>query len=75
MSQDELGLWGMAWHDVTFTGLIDGKVVRTLKLRGRSGADCIANRTRYADPKGLRERRVRVIVRALDQAGYASAVS
>lgn len=68
-TQDELGVWGMEWEDVQFTGYIGGKPVATLKMV----ADPLLTTLQVeADADSLRavERdTVRVIVRALDQAG------
>ncbi|NRP88171.1 Beta-galactosidase [Ensifer adhaerens] len=66
---DELGVWGMEWEDVQFTGYIGGKPVAALKmvanplpttLQVEADADILLAGERDA---------VRVIVRALDQAG------
>ena len=66
---DELGVWGMEWEDVQFTGYIGGKPVAALKmvanplpttLQVEADADILRAGERDA---------VRVIVRALDQAG------
>lgn len=66
---DELGVWGMEWEDVQFTGYIGGKPVAALKmvanpfpttLQVEADADTLRAGERDA---------VRVIVRALDQAG------
>ena len=68
-SRDELGLWGMSWEDLTLTGLIGGEAVRTLRMV----ADPVPTRLEVApDATTLRASEkdaVRVIVRALDQAG------
>ena len=68
-SKDELGLWGMKWVDATFTGYIDGKPVATKKMV----ADPVAAKLEVvADeltlPAAIKDQ-LRVIVRALDQAG------
>ena len=31
-SKDELGVWGMKWEDVTFTGYVDGEAVAKLEM-------------------------------------------
>lgn len=68
-TSDELGVWGMEWEDVQFTGYIGGKPVAALKmvanplpttLQIEADADTLRAGERDA---------VRVIVRALDQAG------
>jgi beta-galactosidase len=65
----ELGLWGMSWHDMTLTGFIDGAPV----AERRMVADPVSERLEVAaDAQELRASEkdaVRVIVRALDQAG------
>ena len=65
----ELGLWGMSWHDMTLTGFIDGAVVAERRMvagpvpaRLEVVADAVELRASEKDA-------VRVIVRALDQAG------
>jgi beta-galactosidase len=66
---DELGVWGMEWEDVQFTGYIGGKPVAALKMVANPLPTTLQVE---ADADTLRagERdTVRVIVRALDQAG------
>ncbi|MCY1511474.1 Beta-galactosidase [compost metagenome] len=68
-TKDELGVWGMKWEDAAFTGLIDGKAVARLRMV----ADPVPTTLEVvADNATLRAEgrdSVRVIVRALDQAG------
>lgn len=66
---DELGVWGMEWEDVHFTGYINGKpvaqqhmVANPLPTSLQVEADADTLRAGERDT-------VRVIVRALDQAG------
>jgi len=66
---DELGVWGMEWEDVHFTGYIGGKAVAELHMVANPLPTSLQVE---ADADTLRagERdTVRVIVRALDQAG------
>ncbi len=68
-TQDELGVWGMEWEDVYFTGYIGGKVVAEQHMVANPLPTTLQVE---ADADTLRagERdTVRVIVRALDQAG------
>lgn len=68
-SPDELGLWGESWAGLTLRGLIGGEVVAELRMV----ADPVATRLEVvADDHRLlasEKDAVRVIVRALDQAG------
>lgn len=68
-TKDELGVWGMKWEDAAFTGFIDGKAVARLRMV----ADPVPTTLEVvADNATLRAEgrdSVRVIVRALDQAG------
>jgi beta-galactosidase len=66
-SKDELGLWGMEWLDATIVGYVNGKPAAEVKFVADpvpARRDVIADSTAIgaADP-------VRVMVRALDQAG------
>jgi beta-galactosidase len=65
----EMGLWGMSWEDATVTGLVGGEVVATR----RYVADPLPTTLEVApDATALdaaARDEVRVIVRALDQAG------
>ena len=66
-SDAELGLWGMEWNDATITGYIGGKAVKVVKFV----ADPVATTLQVvadADKIGATDA-VRVMVRALDQAG------
>lgn len=68
-TKDELGVWGMKWDDAAFTGFIDGKAAASLRMV----ADPVPTTLEVvADNTTLRTEgrdSVRVIVRALDQAG------
>ncbi len=66
-SEDELGLWGMEWLDATIVGYVGGKPAAEVKfvadpVPARLEVIADNDRIRPADP-------VRVMVRALDQAG------
>lgn len=64
----ELGLWGMEWHDTTITGFINGKAVKVVKYVADPVAktlEVVADATRIGPTDA-----VRVMVRALDQAGH-----
>jgi len=66
-SKDELGLWGMEWLDATIIGYVDGKPAAEVKFV----ADPIPARLEViadTDSIGASDP-VRVMVRALDQAG------
>jgi len=65
---EELGLWGMEWHDTTITGFIDGKAVKVVKYVADPVAqtlELVADATKIGATDA-----VRVMVRALDQAGH-----
>jgi beta-galactosidase len=66
---EELGLWGMQWHDAHLTGYVAGKAVKTVRL----AADPVATTLEVAaDRKTIAAAgrdSVRVIIRALDQTG------
>ena len=66
---EELGLWGMEWHDAHLTGYVAGKAVKTVRL----AADPVATTLEeVADRKTIAASgrdSVRVMVRALDQTG------
>lgn len=68
-SKDELGVWGMKWEDVTFTGYVDGEAVATLEM----AADPVPTTLQVvADAQTVDAKTrdtVRVIIRALDQKG------
>lgn len=66
-TNEELGLWGMKWEDATITGYINGKPVKTVSFC----ADPVATTLEVvADAEAIGPTdAVRVIVRALDQAG------
>ena len=66
---EELGLWGMEWLDVKIVGYVGGKPAKEIRYVADPVAhrlDVIADRTTI-DAKGKDS--VRVMVRALDQAG------
>ncbi len=67
-SDEELGLWGMEWHDATITGFIDGKAVKVVNYV----ADPVTKTLEVvADAAAIGSTdAVRVMVRALDQAGH-----
>lgn len=65
---EELGLWGMEWHDTTITGFIGGKAVKVVKYVADPVAktlEVVADATTIGATDA-----VRVMVRALDQAGH-----
>ena len=67
-SAEELGLWGMEWHDATITGFIGGRAVKVVN----HVADPVATTLEVvpdATAIGATDA-VRVTVRALDQAGH-----
>jgi beta-galactosidase len=68
-SSDELGLWGMKWEDLRLTGYLDGRAVTTM----HTVANPLPTRLEVeADTHSLSpdaKDSVRIIVRALDQAG------
>jgi beta-galactosidase len=67
---EELGLWGMSWESGTITGYVNGKPVKTVRFVSDPVAttlEVVADRDTIA-AKGRDS--VRVIVRALDQAGH-----
>jgi beta-galactosidase len=68
-SRDELGSWGMRWEDLTLAGILNGNVVRELRM----AADPVPTRLEVvADSTVLlasEKDAARIIVRALDQAG------
>lgn len=68
-SKDELGLWGMQWESVTFTGYIDGKPVKTLDMVADPVPATLQVEADGLMLKASEKDAVRVIVRALDQAG------
>ena len=67
-TKDELGLWGMTWEGATVTGLLNGKEVAHLTYV----ADPVAATLQVqADAARIGPHdAVRVLVRALDQAGH-----
>lgn len=68
-TQDELGVWGMEWEDVQFTGYLGGKPVAALNMVANPLPTTLQIEA-DADILHAGERdTVRIIVRALDQAG------
>jgi beta-galactosidase len=68
-TDEELGLWGMEWLDAKIVGYVGGKPAKEIRYVADPVAhrlDVIADRTSI-DAKGKDS--VRVLVRALDQAG------
>ena len=68
LSETEFGKWGMQWHDIEFTGYVDGKQVAHLKMV----ADPVATRLNVSAERPLKDMQateVRVSVQAVDQAG------
>ncbi|MGB8816913.1 MAG: glycoside hydrolase family 2 TIM barrel-domain containing protein [Rhizobiaceae bacterium] len=68
-SADELGLWGMQWEGVRFTGFVDGKPVKTLNMVADPVPTVLQVEPDALTLKASEKDAVRVIVRALDQAG------
>jgi beta-galactosidase len=68
-TKDELGVWGMKWESAEFTGFIDDKAVAHLRMAADPLPTTLAveadSRTLQAEGRDS----VRIIVRALDQAG------
>lgn len=66
-TNDELGLWGMSWEDGELTGFLDGQPVAT----HRFVSDPVATRLEVTPdaPRIGAHDALRVMVRALDQAG------
>ncbi|OJG00057.1 glycoside hydrolase family 2 protein [Pararhizobium antarcticum] len=69
VTPEEFGTWGRVWREGTFTGYVDGKVVKSLTLP----ADPVPTTLEVIpDDTALRageKDAVRVVVRALDQCG------
>jgi beta-galactosidase len=68
LSADELGLWGMSWQGATITGYVGGKPARTMRFAAdpvASSLQVVADRAALGGPGDT----VRIMVRALDQAG------
>jgi beta-galactosidase len=68
-TKDELGVWGMQWEDVTFTGYIDGKQVKTLSMVANPVPTTLEVEADTKTIEATGRDTVRVIVRGLDQAG------
>ena len=66
---DELGLWGMQWESAAFTGYIHGKPVKTLSMVADPIPATLEVEADGLTLKADQKDSVRVIVRALDQAG------
>jgi beta-galactosidase len=66
-TDDELGLWGMQWQSATITGFVDGRRAKEIEF----AADPVASHLQViADASTIVSGdSVRVMVRALDQAG------
>jgi beta-galactosidase len=67
-SAEELGLWGAEWHDATITGFVGGKAVKVVQYVADPVAqtlEVVADATAIGPTDA-----VRVMVRALDQAGH-----
>jgi beta-galactosidase len=67
-TEKELGLWGMKWEPATITGLIGGRKVKELRLAADPIATTLAV-TADRSTIGAVGDSVRVMARALDQAG------
>nr|AGK30046.1 beta-galactosidase Bgal1-3 [uncultured bacterium] len=65
---DELGRWGMSWESATITGYVGGKAVKTIDFVADPVPATLQVEADTPDLPGLGET-VRVMVRALDQAG------
>ncbi len=66
-TEEELGRWGMEWRDVTITGLVDGRPVKEMRFVAApvpTTLEVVADAAEVAPHET-----VRVMVRALDQAG------
>ncbi|WP_438748515.1 glycoside hydrolase family 2 protein [Pararhizobium sp. O133] len=68
-TKDELGLWGMQWEDVSFTGFIDGKPVATLNMVADPVPTTLEVEADTDTVTAQGRDTVRVIVRGLDQVG------
>jgi beta-galactosidase len=68
-TMDELGLWGMTWENVSFTGYINGKAVKTLSMVADQLPTTLEVEADSLTLKGSEKDNVRVIVRGLDQIG------
>ena len=69
-TNEELGLWGMKWEDAQIVGYVGGKAVKTVRFVADPVAttlEVVPDRTAL---KSAEKDAVRVIVRALDQAGH-----
>jgi beta-galactosidase len=69
-TNEELGLWGMQWEDAAIIGLIDDKPVKEVRFAPdpvASKLEVVADRNRLSASE---KDSVRVMVRALDQAGH-----
>ncbi|HVW92413.1 MAG TPA: glycoside hydrolase family 2 TIM barrel-domain containing protein [Devosia sp.] len=69
-SNEELGLWGMKWEDGVVTGLIGGKPVKQVRFVADPVAttlEVVADRDTIS---AAGKDSVRVMIRALDQAGH-----
>ncbi len=69
-TDDELGRWGMLWEGATITGLIGGKPVAEVRYVANPVAAKLEVAADRATISSVGNDCVRVMVRALDQAGH-----
>ncbi|MEZ5934747.1 MAG: glycoside hydrolase family 2 TIM barrel-domain containing protein [Alphaproteobacteria bacterium] len=69
VAPDELGWWGVAWEDLTLRGLIEGAVVKELRMAADPAPARLELLPDALELDAAEKDAVRVIVRALDQAG------
>lgn len=69
VSQGELECWGKAWYDLFLTGVLDGKPVRHLHLVANPLPTRLEVTPDSDELLASEKDQVRVVVRALDQAG------
>jgi beta-galactosidase len=68
-SPEELGAWGMRWHDAEVRGFVDGKLVMNRQFSSQPvpvRLDVVADETMLSDEA---KDSTRIVARALDQAG------
>lgn len=68
-SAEELGLWGMSWYDLTLVGLIGGELVAEMRMVAGPVPTRLEVLPDALELRASEKDAVRVIVRALDQAG------
>lgn len=68
-TKDELGVWGMEWEDVKFTGFVDGEAVSTLHMVADPLPTTLQVEADSQSIEAAGRDSTRVIVRALDQVG------